>query len=363
MLALMNRRIDGPASARIKIDGREHINFFGSGYLALAKLPQLRNAALDVINSGMAFSSQIPSALGGIEPVFKEVEGLAASAIGTEASIYFASGYMIGLVGLASIAQSFSLIMLDERAHYCLKDGAKLAELPVHVFPHCDADALASELRRPVHRKKRPLVVTDGAFPTTGGVPPLNEYATAITPYDGRLFIDESHSFGVIGEMGRGSAEYCGVQPLAIRGATLSKAFCAQGAFLGCSGDALASLRDLPAIRGACAGSPVSAAVSAASLRYVAAHPELRQQLRHLIDYFRTRLREAGVDVIDSPAPIVSFRFGTRRDMQALQARMLERGILIYHSTYIGAGDEGMIRCAVFRDHSEADIDLLVEAL
>jgi len=32
-------------------------------------------------------------------------------------------------------------------------------------------------------------------------------------------------------------------------------------------------------------------------------------------------------------------------------------------SNYIGAGPQGVIRCAVFADHSEADLDALVERI
>jgi len=362
-LPLLRRRIDGPISARICIQGREYINFFGSGYLALAGLPELREAGLQAIRSGAAFSRQVPSLLGGCDPIFEDVERLGAVGMGTESSVYFASGYLIGLVGLAIAASSFDRILIDDCAHYCLKDGAKLTGLPVHTFAHCDVEALTTELRRPFCNKQRPLVATDGVFATTGRVPPLGDYARAIAPYDGRLFIDESHAFGVVGRAGRGGAEYCGVEDLVASGATLSKAFCAQGALVGCSAEAAVQIRSLPAVRGACAGSPISAAVSSASLGYVAAHPELRQELSVLTDYFRERLRGIGLNVIESPAPIVSFRCGSRRDMQALQGRMLERGIHIYHSTYLGAGEEGMIRCAVFRDHSKADIDALVTSI
>lgn len=273
------------------------------------------------------------------------------------------SGYFIGLAGLRSIADLFHLILIDEGAHYCLKDGAKLTDLPVHRFAHCDVDALGRELKRHVRAGQRPIVVTDGVFATTGRVPPLGDYAAALAPYDGRLFVDESHGFGVIGRTGRGSAEYCGVEHLVTSGATLGKALCAQGAFIGCLEEEVARLRSQPGIRGACAGSPISAAVSAASLSYVAQHPEIRHEISALTDYFRTRLRNVGIPVIDSPAPIVSFRLGDRRAMQALQLRLFQQGIYIYHSTYLGAGPEGMIRCAVFRDHSKGDIDTLVVAV
>jgi len=194
-------------------------------------------------------------------------------------------------------------------------------------------------------------------------VPPLAEYAAALAPYDGRILIDESHAFGTVGAQGRGAGEYCGVESLAATGSTLSKAYCAQGAFVGCSSATAARLRWLPQVRGACAGSPLSAAAATASLQYVAKHPELRTQLRTLSDYLRARLRGIGLEAMASPAPIVAFRLSTRQEMLGLQRRLFSEGLHIQYSTYIGAGPEGTLRCAVFADHTRSDIDLLLESL
>ena len=360
---LAGRVIAGSASARVTIDGRDFINFFGSGYFALSDVPEIRAAVQRILSAGAPFSRVFPSILGAVDPVFEEVERAAAAACGTEASVYFASGYLIGAVGFASLDQSFDLLLLDEYAHHSLKNVAKLTGLPTFTFNHCDVESLDAVLRKQLRAGQRPLLLTDGVFATSGRVPPLADYARALTPFDGRMLIDEAHSFGVVGEHGRGASEHCAVEHVASTGATLSKAFCAQGAIVGCSAATANRLRSAPPIRGACAGSPLSAAASTASLAYVAQRPEIRNNLREMGDYLRSRLRKIGLEVIDSPAPIVSFQLGTRTDMLALQRRVFERGINIYHSDYIGAGPHGMIRCAVFRDHSREDIDALIDAL
>ena len=360
---LAGKAVTGPVSARITIDGKRYLNFFGAGYLALSGLPEIRRAVSRALEQGVPFAQHLPPAHGALDPIFDAVERAAAVTCGTESSVYFASGYLIGSVGLAGLAGAFDLIALDESAHYSLRDAAKLCGVPTFTFAHCDVESLSDELKRKVVPGQRPLVVTDGVFPTSGEVAPLAEYAAILEPHRGRLFVDESHAFGVVGANGRGAIEHCGVEPLATSGATLSKAFCAQGAVMGCSAATAARLRAIPPIGAACAGSPLSAVAASASLAYVSSHPELRSQLREMTDYLRLRLRSLALEIIDSPAPIVSFQWGTRTDMQALQRRAFERGIYIHYSTYIGAGPEGTIRCAVFRDHSREDIDTLVEAL
>lgn len=361
---LTGRSIVGAAAARMSIDGKQYLNFFGSGYLALTNIAEIRAAVRQALDGGATFSKQIPAALGAIDPAFEAIEQAGAGALGTPASVYFASGYLIGAVGLASLEPSFDLVAIDEAAHFNLYDAAKIASRPVFSFAHCDAQSLSEVLKRNVRKTQHPLVLTDGVFATTGRIPPLADYCRLLTLYDGHLLVDESHGFGVIGRNGRGAVEHCGVGgSMVTTGATLGKAFCAQGALLGCSAEAASHLRTVPPIRGACAGSPLSAVASSASLAYMASHPELRTDLQALTEYLRSRLRRLGVDVMASPAPIVAFQWGSRANMLALQARLWECGIHIYHSSYVGAGPEGIIRCAVFRDHSRDDIDTLVDRL
>lgn len=345
------------------IDGRPYINFFGAGYLALSRLPEIRDAALRVLEQGSPFSRQLPASHGAIDRVFDTVEHLAAIACGTEATVYFATGYLISAVGLSSLKDTFDVLILDEYAHFSLVEAAKSSGVPTFRFAHCDSDSLAVELKRAVRGKKRPVVLSDGAFATTGRIPPLAEYAKCLAPYGGRLFVDESHAFGVVGENGRGAAEHCGVGDVAMIGTTLSKALCANGAVVACSTAAAGRLRSMPPLGAACAGSPVAAAAAAASLSYMARHPELRANLRALADYLRVRLRAIGIDTISSPAPIVAFRYGTQADMLALQRRAFDRGIYLHYSTYIGAGPDGMIRCGVFGDHTQEDVDFLIDVI
>lgn len=361
---LTGKRVDGPVSARIHIDGRPHINFFGWGYLALSAIPEIRAAISVALRQEAPLVQQVPAVAGAIDPFFDDVERQAALACNTEAAVYFSSGYFIGTVGLSSLRASFDVVVLDQYAHYSLQDAATLSGVPVFTFHHCDTDSLVDVLKTCASAGQRPVVATDGAFAVSGRVPPLHEYAPVLMRYGGRLFIDEAHSFGVVGEHGRGAAEFCGVEHVATTGATLSKAYCAPGAILGCRAQTAVHLRTIPQVRGACAGSPLSAAAAAASLRYVGRHPELRANLRAKADYLRTNLRRLGLDVIDSPAAIVSFKYGSSTDMQALQRRLFDRGIyVVYATSYMGCGPEGMLRCAVFRDHTHADIDALVAAV
>jgi 7-keto-8-aminopelargonate synthetase-like enzyme len=360
---LAGRQVSGSASARWTIDGEEYLNFAGCGYLALAGLPQLRAAAYAALDQGAPFSRQMPVAYGGTDCPFDDVEAAVADAMGTEAAVYFASGYLIGMVGLAAFARPADHLFLDGGAHRNLVDAARLSGLPVTGFAHWRPDALADAVRRELAVGERPVVLTDGTSTATGELGPLDVFARLVEPFGGLLFVDDSHGFGVVGEHGRGAAEHLGVEFVAATATTLSKAYCASGAAIGGSRDVARRVHDSPPARHANPGSPVSAAVAVAAMRYMLAHPERRRQLRDLTCHLRGGLRERGVDVPDSPAPIVSFRVGDRPTMRNLQHELFARKIYLPISNYLGAGTAGLFRCAVFANHSIDDLDTLVDAV
>lgn len=359
---LAGRTVRGPESARIWIDEQPYINFVGCSYLALQACEELRSAGRRAVELGHPWSQMRSAAYGGADPVFDEPESEGASYFGHETSVFLPTGYFCGLAAVAGLQSEFDAIFIDELGHFSLFDAARLSGCPWSTFPHCDAGALQDAVRRCSTTNRRPLVLTDGVFATTGRIPPLAEYARIVADADGLLFVDESHGYAVVGRNGRGAAEHCGVTG-ALHAGTLGKGFCAQGGLLPCTREFAARVRSLPPVRGAGAGSPVSALVAAAAMRFTRAHPERRKHLHAISQRLKTGLRGLGLEIVDTPAPITAFRVGRKPDMLALQKSLFDDGLNIVVSNYIGAGPEGMIRCATFADHSESDIDHLVEAL
>lgn len=56
------------------------------------------------------------------------------------------------------------------------------------------------------------MIVTDGVFSMDGDIAPLKEIVALAKKYNAITFVDECHAGGVLGETGRGTAEYCGVE-------------------------------------------------------------------------------------------------------------------------------------------------------
>src|SRR5690606_31879147 len=105
-------------------------------------------------------------------------------------------------------------------------------------------------------------VATDGMFSTLGEIAPLRALWQAVQPYDGRLLVDESHSFGVLGAHGRGAVEHHDMpRSVALSGGSLGKAFGTCGGIIPASAMEVAACRGTPVGRGASAGLPAAAAM------------------------------------------------------------------------------------------------------
>jgi 8-amino-7-oxononanoate synthase len=357
------KTIESPVGAEIIVDGRRLINFGGSSYLGLSNNPEILAAgfaSLRESGSGYQFARHYRVAT----RAHQAVEAEAATFFNSEAALYVAGGYYFGLIAMAGVSHEFGGVFFDELAHHSLRDGIAASGLPGWVFRHRDPEDLEGQLKRHLPANAKPLIVTDGLYSTLGEIAPLKDLAQVMAPYGGALLVDESHSFGVLGTLGRGAAEHHDLPAASmIMGGSTSKAFGVMGGIIPSSETRVAAFRSTPAGRGAAAGLPAAAAMCAESFKYVREHPELLQRLRANIAHLKRGMRKLGFSVADNLAPVVTFQLASRDNTQSLQERLLSEGIFVLHSNYIGTGPAGVIRCGIFADHTTEHLDGLLEAL
>lgn len=359
----INRSVQSPSAAHMRIDGRDILNFGGSCYLGLGSLPALTEAGAATLRRGGA-ASQLPRHYGFALEANVDAEAEARRYFGTQAAIFYATGYMFGLSVLPGLAGDYDVAIIDESGHFSLHEGALIAGKPIYTFRHCDADDLAVVLAKAAANGKRPLVATDGMFATFGAIPPLDAYARLLAPYDGWLIVDESHSMGVLGETGRGAAEKFNVAgPRTIAGGSLGKALSAYGGITVGAAQPLAKIYQSPAMRGAAAGMSAGAAMAAAAMRELAANPDHLRRLRANTAALKAGLADLGLPVTPNEAPIASFTLDSAEHTQAVCAALWDAGIYVILSDYIGAGPNGVIRIAAFADHRPDDFKRLFAAL
>ncbi len=372
--------MESPPGARCTIDGRSYLYFGGTSYLGLHGHPEVIAAACEATRK-YGIHSATSRSLYGNTPQVLAVERMAAEFFDLEGAFYFASGYASNAILLQTLAPHFDVLYLDESAHYSVAEAALAARLPLVRFRPRDAEDLQRGLRQHLGSKQRPLVLTDGVSSSLGCVAPVDRYCQVLEPYDGSaILVDDAHGLGVIGDNGRGTLEFWGRWSGAVNddpavadrppgrlyvGGTLSKAL---GGFGGIVPGSAALLRRVRAAthyyEGASAPPTPAAAASARALELIRQHPELRLRLWENVRAVRNGMRQLGLSVDDSPAPIVPVQAGTAEDMQRLQVELQQRGIIVpYMAAYSGLGSAGALRVAVFATHTDDMIQQLLEAL
>lgn len=354
------------------IDGERYLYFAGTSYLGLAAHPEVIEAGCDAMRRYGVHTATTRSRFGTNPPVL-EVERRAAEFFGTEDAFYFSSGYVANHIMVAALASDAEAVLVDEAAHYCVLEAARVAGLPVETFRHRDANDLA----RRAQDKSRVLVMTDAVGPSSGTLAPVTDYQRALVGCSRALLLfDDAHGFGVLGREGRGLLDELGLWPQVNRlpqsqgvslfvCGTLAKALGGFGGIIPGTREFVARARaSSHYFDGSSAPASAVAGATAKALEIVAAEPGLRALLRENTLRLRAGLRRLGLAVSESATANLGVTVGNAANMQRLHEALKARGILVpYVGTYSGIPPEGVLRFAVFASHTDAQIDRLLAEL
>jgi 8-amino-7-oxononanoate synthase len=123
------------------------INLCSNDYLGLASDPRLKRAALDAMERAAAVGSTGSRLLSGNAREWEELEAEFAEFAGSEAALYFGSGYAANLGLLSSILGPGDVVFSDALNHASLIDGMRLSRATKVIYPHSDMEFLGRELR------------------------------------------------------------------------------------------------------------------------------------------------------------------------------------------------------------------------
>ncbi|MBN2207109.1 MAG: pyridoxal phosphate-dependent aminotransferase family protein [Candidatus Aminicenantes bacterium] len=346
------------------INGRRYVYFGGTGYFALHAHPEVIAAGVEAFRTYGLHSATSRTGFGN-NPVLLACERMLADFFGSEEAVHFVSGYFDSLVLAQALSDRYDLAFVDETAHFSVMDGIASARKPFVTFRHRDPDDLARKLRGELKPGQRPLLMTDGVFPTFGVMAPLPDYVKILEPYGGTIAVDDCHGVGVLGENGRGTIEHFGLRmgERLIMAGTLSKAFGGHGGFVVGSRALCAKIRTLGIYPGATQSPTPAVAVSVKGIEIVKARPEMRARLWANVAAVKDGIRKLGFAMNDHPMPIVTWAMGTGEDMKKTQRALMDRGVVVAYSQYVGAPAGGVLRASIFSEHTPAHIDRLLTEL
>jgi glycine C-acetyltransferase len=361
--------LDSPQAARVQMEGRGAILILSSNnYLGLCDEPSVIEAGIDGLRRYGAGTASVRFICGTFT-IHRELEEALARFVGTEASLTFVSAWNANEGFTATIAQEGDFIVSDALNHASIIDSMRLAKAiskcRTAVFKHSDMDDLRAKLAEAKGAKRR-IIWTDGIFSMEGAIAKLPDLLQIARDTDSIVAVDDSHSTGVLGKMGRGTAEHFGVLgEVDVITSTLGKALGgAAGGFVAGS-NAVADYmtqRSRPQLFSN-ALPPTVAASALAAVRFVEQHPERVETLRQNALYFRNAITEAGFKPLAGETPIIPIIVGETAAAIQMSDMLLENGVFVTGFGFpVVPQGQARVRCQISASHTRDDLDEAVRA-
>jgi glycine C-acetyltransferase len=301
--------LDGAPGPRMRFRGKDVIVWAINNYLGIAGMPELQAAAAEALARHGPSAPMGSRMLTGNSEEHIELERRFAAFSGKQAAIVFNYGYLGVLGTISALVGRDDIVLIDSLSHASMIDAVVLASAGrrFHPFKHNDMEDLERHLVSAGRdRKGGILVVTEGVFGMKGNTARLAEICGLKEKYGARLFVDDAHGFGIMGEHGRGTGEYLGVQDrIDLYFGTFAKAFAAIGGVTAGDKDVVEWVRYNARSNVFAKALPlVYVKTVEAALSIVENTPRLRDRMWHITRLLQSGLTELGYDIGGTESPI-----------------------------------------------------------
>jgi 7-keto-8-aminopelargonate synthetase-like enzyme len=140
-----------------------------------------------------------------------------------------------------------------------------------------------------------------------GDIANLPEIVRLARKYEARILVDDAHGFGVMGDRGRGTAEYFGLEKeVDIIMSTFSKSLASLGGFIAASEDVIHYIKHVsrPFILSASIP-PANLGAAMEALNIIEKEPERIKKLWENADFMKKGFKTLGLSVGNSQTPVV----------------------------------------------------------
>ncbi len=310
------------------------LNFASQDYLGLSSDPEIKEVAKSVIEEYGVHSAG-SSALAGNTKYSLKLEETISQFLHLGHTVLYPTGWAAGYGVIKALVGPADHVVMDGLAHACLQEGAGSATKNVHRHGHLQIEDVESQLRRirTRDRENAILVVTEGLFSMDSDTPDLAALQETCHELDATLLVDVAHDLGAIGGSGRGSI---GIQNMLgkidIVMGSFSKTFASNGGFVSCSSPAVKQYLKLYGCSATFSNalSPVQAATVTTAFEIVQSDKghELRWRMMQRVHQLRNALRDAGLEVLGEPSPIVPVVIGDEALARRVSRRLPELGVV-----------------------------------
>jgi len=296
-------KLEGDISNKMQFRGKEVLVWSINNYLGLSNHPEVRKVDAEAAaewGMGYPMGARIMS---GQTSMHEKLESDLADFMQKDDAFLLNYGYQGCQSAIEALVDRNDVIVYDSESHACMVDGVRLHQGKRFVFMHNDMASFAKQLERAKNWVGNTgggiLVVTEGVFGMAGDQGKLKEIVTFKKEYNFRLFVDDAHGFGTIGEMGRGAGDVQGVHhEIDVYFGTFAKAMSTIGAFVAGEEHIIEYLRYNMRSQTFAKALPMPIVVGAIKrLEMMRNRPEFKAKLWEIADALQKGLRDAGFNI------------------------------------------------------------------
>lgn len=356
--------LESKQDVEVIMEGKRRIMLGSNNYLGLTTNPRVIAAgvaALEKYGSGCSGSRF----LNGTLELHVQLEEELADFIHKESVMTLSTGFQSNLGIISAIVGRNDYMICDKENHASIYDGCKLSYGKMLRYRHSDMEDLEAQLQR-VPETAGKLIITDGVFSMSGDIAKLPEIVDLAHKYNARVMVDDAHGLGVLGENGRGTADYFGLtdQVDLIMG-TFSKSLASIGGFVAGDYKVIDWVRHCSRPFIFCASiPPASCATAIEALHIMKEQPELPKRLMELASYMRQGLRSRGIAIRDSITPIIPiFTYTPERTLRKAK-ELYDNGVYVNPVLPPATpADECLLRTSYMATHTEALLDEALDVI
>src|SRR3984957_7524148 len=306
-------------------------NLCSNDYLGLSESEELRTAVTEAVRTAPRIGGTGSRLLSGHLRDWDLLEQEFAEFAGTDAALYFGSGYAANVGLLTSVLRKDDIVFSDELNHASLIDGMRLSGARKIIYCHLDLNNLETSLRTTPHRGGRRFLVSETVFSMDGDIANVTELASLCARHGAGLILDEAHAIGVHGPNGRGIAASAGLtgEVIAITH-TCGKALASAGAFV-CGSATLREhlINHARTFIFSTAMPPYMAGQIRAALRIARRMDSARAELLTNAKRLTTELRSQGCDTASSASHIIPIIVGANDEAVAAAEFLQSEGFAV----------------------------------
>ncbi len=363
--------LEGDLGPRMTFKGKEVVCWSINNYLGMANMPEIRKADTEATERwGMAYPMGA-RVMSGDTKLHRQLEAELAEFSQKEASLLVNFGYQGIVSAIDSLVGRRDVVVYDSESHACIIDGIRLLFGKTFTFQHNDMDSLEKNLvRAEIEAEKSGggiMVISEGVFGMRGDQGKLKEIVELKKKFDFRLFVDDAHGFGVLGEHGRGAGEEQGIQDdIDVYFSTFAKSMASVGAFFSADKYIIDHMRYNMRSQVFAKSLPMPIVEGALKrLDMLRTRPEMKEKLWKNVRMLQSGLKERGLEIGETNTCVTPvYMQGSLEEATHLTKDLRENHGIFCSLVVYPVVPKGMIilRLIPTSAHTEEDIRLTLDA-